>query len=209
MEFLAQVADRIASFSWFEGIGLATGLLAVWLLIRQNILTWPVGLIYALVSVVVLADARLYANALLHLCYCGLNLYGWWYWVSGGQRSAPGPLAVGRTPGHQWGVLLIASVLGIIAMGFSLSHWTDAELVWWDGATMVLSFSAMWMMARKYIEHWWLWFVVDVVSVGLYLAKGLHFYALLYGVYLVMAVAGWLEWRKGLMPEGKTSHLAD
>ncbi len=173
-----------------------TGLLAVWLLIRQNIWTWPIGFTYALVSVAVFFDAKLYADVALHVFYVGMNLYGWWYWRFGGNRRAGEKLAVIRTPRRQVLLLVVLNALGIFLMGFALSNLTDADFAYWDSSTTVLSFSAMWMMARKYLENWIVWFFVDIVAVVLYLVKGINLYALLYAVYLAMAVAGWLSWRR-------------
>lgn len=190
--------EALGALDWFEATGLVTGLLAVWLLIRQNIWTWPVGLAYALVSLVVFADAKLYADVVLHVFYVGMNLYGWWYWRFGGERTEDEHLPVTTTPQRERLLLLLLSAFGILAMGFALSNWTDADLAYWDSVTTVLSFSAMWMMARKYLENWMVWFVVDVIAVLLYLVKGLHLYALLYGVYLAMAIAGWLSWRRSM-----------
>ena len=195
MDFLVQQFPLLA-LDWFQAAGLVTGLLAVWLLIRQNIWNWPIGLAYAMVSVVVFAEAKLYADLILHLFYVGMNLYGWWYWLFGGDRSEGDVLRVCRTPWRHGIALAVLSAVGIVAMGAALSTWTDADFAYWDSGTTVLSFAAMWMMAHKQLENWAVWFVVDVAAVALYLVKGLNLYALLYGVYLAMAVAGWLAWRK-------------
>ena len=195
MELLAHWA---LSLNWFEVAGLVSGLLAVWLLIRQNIWAWPVGLGYAMVSVVVFADARLYADLILHIFYVGMNAYGWWYWLFGGDRGDSAELPVLNTPRRHLIPLVLFSLAGILVMGIALDRWTQADFAYWDSATTVLSFAAMWMMARKHLENWIVWFVVDVAAVALYIVKGLELYALLYGVYLGMAVAGWFAWRRSL-----------
>lgn len=193
------VIEQILALNLFEAAGLVTGLLAVWLLIRQNIWTWPVGLAYAIVSVVVFVEAKLYADVILHLFYVAMNAYGWWYWLYGGNRGQDDALHVSSTPLRQGLLLAGASVIGIGLMGAALSRWTDADYAYWDSATTVLSFAAMWMMARKQVENWLLWFLVDVIAVVLYLVKGLNLYAILYGVYLAMAISGWLAWRRSML----------
>ncbi len=195
-DFLLRTMQALSWYEVFEITGVVTGLLAVWLLIRQNTWTWPVGFAYALVSVVVFLDAELYPDVVLHFFYVGMNLYGWWYWLFGGRRKENEDLPVTTTPGRQGLLLLGLSILGILAMGFAFSSWTDADFVYWNSVIAVLSFTAMWMMARKYLENWIIWFLVDVNAVILYLVKGLNLYALLYGVYLAMAVAGWMSWRR-------------
>ena len=83
--------------------------------------------------------------------------------------------------------------------GFLLEQYTDASLPYWDSATTTMSFAAMWMTARKHLQNWYVWLVVDILSTGIYLYKGIDLYALLYCVYLGMAVIGWRTWRQSML----------
>jgi len=192
----ASLPATVFSMDWLEGIGLVSGLLCVWLLIRENVWTFPVGLIYAFVSVAVFIEQRLYADVLLSGYYVLMNAYGWWYWLYGGRRSSTDDLVPGYTPHSTMAQLLGLSILGIAAMGWFFDTQTDADLPYWDSATTVLSFAAMWMTARKYLENWVLWLVVDVIATVMYAVKGIELYALLYAIYLGMAVMGWRAWRR-------------
>lgn len=187
---------------WLEAIGLVSGLLCVVLLIRQNILNWPIGLVYSLVSVVVFYRSRLYADLALHVFYVVMNGYGWYYWTYGVRTSArispEGTLRVSHI--HPATALGLAGVVtaATLALGWFLTHHTDAALPYWDSATTTMSFAAMWMTARKQLENWLVWLVVDVIATGIYLVKGLEFYAVLYCVYIGMAGAGWWAWRASM-----------
>ena len=75
-------------------------------------------------------------------------------------------------------------------------RYTDSNVPWCDAFTTALSIIGMWMLARKYLEQWWVWMVVDVVCVGLYIYKGLYFTAALYALYAVVAVMGWANWKR-------------
>ena len=157
--------------NWLELTGVISGLLCVGLLIKEHVLTFPIGMLYAFVTVVVVARAMLYADVVLNLYYVLMNAYGWYYWVYGG------------------------------------SHLREAaDMAYVDSLTTVASFVAMWMSARKFLSSWVAWFLIDVVQIGLYVVKGmstdsgLFLYAGLYGVYLLMAVWGWLQWRQRLAP---------
>ena len=75
----------------------------------------------------------------------------------------------------------------------------NADFPYWDSATTCMSFAAMWMTARKYLENWMVWLVVDVIATAIYTLKGIHFYAILYGVYLGMAIMGWRAWQLSLL----------
>ena len=96
-------------------------------------------------------------------------------------------------------ILSMVTVLGIIAMGYFFAHFTNASLPYWDSATTVMSLVAMWMTARKDLENWYVWLLVDVIATAIYLYKGLDFYALLYCVYIGMAFAGWWSWRQSML----------
>lgn len=192
---LASLPAALLGMDGLEFIGLVSGLSCVWLLIRENLWTFPIGLVYAFVSVAVFLEQRLYADVLLSGYYVLMNAYGWWYWLYGGTRSSTDDLAPSFTPGSTVVSLLALSVVGIAAMGWFFDTQTDADLPYWDSATTILSFAAMWMTARKLVENWIVWLIVDVIATGVYAIKGIELYALLYAIYLGMAVMGWRAWR--------------
>ena len=197
-DFLINVANYFISSPW-ELIGAASGLLCVWLIIRENIWNWPVGLAYALVSLLVFYKARLYSDLVLHVFYVFMNGYGWYYWLRGaGARGSEGRLVVARLSMRSASLLGVATVIGIIAMGWLFDYYTDADLAYWDSTTTVMSFAAMWMAAHKYIENWFVWLVVDVLATGIYIFKGIWPYAVLYGLYIPMAVWGWMAWSRSM-----------
>jgi nicotinamide mononucleotide transporter len=196
---LPDLLAYLFDMAWLEFLGLVSGLLCVWLLIRENILTFPIGLVYAVISVVVFIEARLYADVLLNGYYVLMNAYGWYYWrfndhSSSGTDRVPVTFAPALT--RVW--LLVLVGVSTVAMGWILDNRTDADLAYWDSATTTLSFAAMWMTARKYIDSWAVWLVVDVIATGIYIYKGIEFYAVLYGLYLIMAIMGWQAWRRSM-----------
>ncbi len=184
--------------NWLEATGLVSGLLCVALLIRQNIWNWPIGLFYSLVSIVVFYRSRLYADLALHVFYVVMNAYGWYYWTFAARPAETDEVPVTQTPPAISSGLLLIVAAATAALGWTLSTHTDAAVPYWDSATTTMSFAAMWMTARKYIENWLVWFVVDVLATGIYLYKGLEMYALLYCVYIGMAIAGWWAWRQSM-----------
>ena len=97
------------------------------------------------------------------------------------------------------GVILgVITILAFAVIGFILDRYTDSPVPYWDAFTTALSFTATWMLARKIIEHWILWVIVDVVSMGLYLYRGLYPTLLLFAIYTIMAVLGYIQWKKTL-----------
>ncbi|MBL6449891.1 nicotinamide mononucleotide transporter [Fulvivirga sp. 29W222] len=205
---LQQTIEYITTMNPYEATGLIFGLLAVIFLIKENILTWPSGIIYVLVSLVVFWREKLYADFALHIFFLVLNIYGWWYWIKGSRAlktdassdkaEVTEEVLITHTPVHTLIILILISIMGIFSMGYVLETFTDASLPYWDSATTMLSLVGMWLTARKQLENWHFWFIVDVLATGVYYYKGIHFYSILYLVYIGLAVSGYLTWRKAM-----------
>ena len=136
------IFDYIAA-NWMEVLGLVSGLLCVWLLIKENIWTFPIGLFYALITVVIVFQAQLYADVVLNIYYVVVNAYGWYFWRCGGaERRDEQELKVGLVSKVQvrWLVLIIA--FGTLLMGWLFVTYTDAELAYTDYDDITLTGSA-------------------------------------------------------------------
>ena len=178
-----------------EYVGAALGVLVVLCLVREKLLAWPLGVAYVLVTIPQLYAAQLYANLILHLVgFLPLNLYGWYHWLFGGEERDD--LPVTRAPLAVLGLLAALCAAGTLGFGWFLDQSTDAAFAYWDSGVLVASLAAMWLTARKQIENWILWFGVNVVSVPIYFAQALPWYAALYALYLPMAVWGYASWRR-------------
>ena len=128
-----------------------------------------------------------------------MNLYGWYNWLFGGEQRDDLPVtrcAVGALVG-----LGVACLAGAFVLGWSLANYTDAAFPYWDNGVLVMSLAAMWLTARKKIENWIVWFVVNFISVPLYYAQDLPWYAALYALYIPMAVWGYASWRASMRAE--------
>jgi len=190
-----EIVDYLMNMPPLEFMGFLFGVLCVMFLIMRNVLTWPFGIAYVLVSFVVFIQQKLYADFTLHVFFLVMNIYGWYYWVNA-KKEDEKAVPITNISAQSWLNILLVSALGIALWGFALNRYTDADLAYWDSTTSVLSFAAMWLTARKKIENWIIWLVVDILATGIYFYKGIYFYCLLYLVYIGMAVAGYLAWRK-------------
>jgi len=179
-----------------EFAGVLTGFVCVWLVIRQNIWCWPVGIVNVALFLVMFYHARLYADMGLQAVYIVLQIYGWYEWLHGGPRKSP--LAVSRIARRPAVLLGGVGVAATAAMGWGLSTYTDADLPYWDSLTTVLSLIAQYLLARKILENWLVWIGADVLFVGVYTVKQLYMTAVLYGVFLVMATLGFFRWRRDM-----------
>jgi nicotinamide mononucleotide transporter len=186
--------------SWGEITGTVLGVIGVWLMIRQNIWSWPVGLVQVAVYTWVFYEARLYSDAILQVLFFVIQGYGWWHWLRGKHRAARSELPVTRLgPGAIVGWLVAGAVL-TAAWGTTMQHSTDAALPHWDAFILVFSLIAQWLQARKYLENWAGWLAVNSVAMGVYWAKDLQLTAGLYLVFWLMALWGWREWRRSVGP---------
>ncbi len=202
-EFIPQIVETINQINILEFSGLVFGLLCVLYLIRENVLTFLFGILYVLVSFVVFWKARLYGDFLLHIFYLILNIYGWYHWTRG--KGLEDKLAITEQSTRQkfWTLLLSVLMIYIFAQFLmSLPRLADGipapSLPYWDSTTSVLSVTGMWLTARKKIDNWYYWLLVDILATGIYAYKSLFFYAVLYLIYIVLAIVGYMAWRKSM-----------
>ena len=184
---------------YVEVCGTLTGFLYLGFSIKQHFLTWPVGIINALFYIAVFFTSKIYADMSLQFYYVAISIYGWWCWLHGNVNGKN--LEVTETDNTTWLKLLAASVFLFIVIAYLLVHYTDSSVPFLDSVTTALSIVATWMLAKKKIEHWLLWVVVDAISIGLFIYKELYLTTILFFVYTFLAIYGYLEWRKDLNTE--------
>ncbi|HEX5418878.1 MAG TPA: nicotinamide riboside transporter PnuC [Gammaproteobacteria bacterium] len=189
-----------------ETIGFALGAWCVWLIVKEHIWNWPVGIAQCAFYIIVFWSAGLYADALLQVVYIALGVLGWYWWLHGGSdRSA---LQVAHVPAIALLPLAAVSAVGTALLAAALAHVTDSTVPFWDALTTVLSLVAQFMLSRKWLENWYVWIAADVVYVGLYLYKGLFLTTALYVGFMALCIAGVLRWRRALTGSQKESRAA-
>ncbi len=177
-----------------ESIATVLGIISVGLLVRQNIWCWPTGIVMVTLYIFVFYDARLYSDMGLQVAYVVMQIYGWYYWVFGGEER--NKLPVSRIAGATALAWLGVMLAGTAGLGYLMDKYTDADLAYWDAATTVMSLVAQYLQALKTLECWLLWIAVDVLAVGIYAYKGLVPTTVLYTVFLGLATWGYIEWRR-------------
>ena len=184
--------------SCLELVAAVFGMLGVALGIRQNVSSWPVGIVNVSLTFVVFFRAGLYSDMGLQVVYFVLCAYGWYQWLYGGEGQTA--LTVSRTPRNVWTKLAIVGVIFWAALGTFTARMPGAAVPYIDAATTTTSLAAQYMTTRKHIENWTVWIVVDTVYVALFIWRGLYLLALLYAVYLLLAVFGHFAWKRTLAP---------
>lgn len=197
--------DHIWQTTAAEIIGVITGIICVWLTVRQNIISWPVGILNNLFLILLFIPEKLYADLLLQVIYIGLGIYGWNQWLRGGVGGTM--LQVSHTPPSLWLLLGLIGVAGTLMMAWGLTQ--AAELmgapppsrIHWDSATAVTCLIAQWMLAKKLLESWILWIATNVSYIALYYSKDLYLLCGLQLLFIALSVQGYLQWKRSMERE--------
>ena len=183
--------------NWIELAGSVLSIIYLYLSIKQKVSLWIFGFLCSLLYVVVFFQSKFYADMSLQFYYLGVSAFGWISWKAGKPENRK-ELPVKRTTPLSGAIILVIALVLYFLYYFILSEYTDSPLPKADAFTTALSIVATWMLARKMIEHWWLWIIVDSVSAGLYFYKALYPTAILFVIYTVMAIIGYRQWKKFL-----------
>ncbi len=190
--------DEILSFfttdRFIEIAGLAVGLAYLYFEYHANRLVWLMSVIMPMISICIYYRAGLYADFAINIYYFLIAVYGYIAWTFGVKKKERKPLPISRMPLKMYVSAFVALALIFSFLAWGLIHLTDSTVPYWDAFTTALSIVALWMLARKYVEQWIAWFIVDAVCVGLYFYKGIYFYSVLYAVYTVIALFGYRKW---------------
>ncbi len=186
-----------------ELFGTLVGLIYLWLEYKASIYLWITGIIMPAIYIFVYYNAGLYADFGINIYYLLAAIYGWLYWTYGGKNKETNYLPITHAPTRIYLPLLCTFVVFFIGIAWILIEFTDSNVPWLDSFTTALSIVGMWMLAKKYVEQWLSWILVDIVSSGLYIYKELYLTAGLYFIYTVIAVLGYMKWKKIMTHEQK------
>ena len=179
-----------------EGAGVLFGVLYLVLAIRESLWCWPAAFMSSVLTIVVMFGARLYSEAALNVFYAAIAVYGWYQWRYGGRRSGESELPISVWPLKNHMLAIGGSVALSAALGWLMSRHTDAAYPYLDAFVTVSSIVTTYMVARKLLENWLYWLVVDSLSMYLYWQRGLNLYVGLFGIYLVLVVIGLVRWHR-------------
>lgn len=178
----------------YEVLAVVFSLVCVLLTIKENIWQWLVGIFGVIFYIVVFYQAKLYANMWLQVVFIVLQIYGWYEWLHGGRDK--GELKISRSSMPLNGLLAVAALAGTAMMAYGFAKFTDNAMPLADSAVTVLSLIAQWMLAKKYLENWLVWVIVNIIMIALGISQNLLLTAGLYTVFFLLAILGFWEWRK-------------
>lgn len=195
-ELAKLLADALKLITVWEVIAVVLALAYLVLAIRENIACWLAAIFSTAIYTFLMYQAGLYMESALQLFYIAMAVYGWYSWYQG--EGPVHKLAVTSWPLKRHLVPLILILLFTLASGFVLSRYSDAAMPYIDSFTTWGAIVTTWMVAKKIIQNWHYWFIIDSVSVYLYVSRGLWLTAILFVLYLVLIVVGYRQWRKSM-----------
>jgi len=184
------------TLDWLDIVTTILGLIYIWLEYRAHIALWVIGIIMPALDVILYWNHGLYGDAGMACYYTLAACYGLYVWKFVKTRKKKEPLPIVYMPRRQYLPTAACFFVAWGAIYYVLITRTDSTVPVLDSFTNALSFVGMWALARKYLEQWLFWMVVDIICTVLYIQKGIPFKACLYGLYVVIAVAGYQKWKK-------------
>ncbi|ALJ05545.1 hypothetical protein APS56_10615 [Pseudalgibacter alginicilyticus] len=199
------IMELLTHLTVLQWIGTLFGVTQVLLARKNNINNYLFGIVSILISLWVLYVSRLYADILLNLYYLVMSIYGWFYWKMG-KKNTETPISYSSGKEHQ---IAIGIVIGcFLLMVYWLGQHTDSDVPYWDAIVCAFAWAGMWLMAKRKIENWVYLNISNFISVPLLIYKGLYIYAGLTIFLFIVAVSGYIEWKKILNNGSKKEQQA-
>ena len=209
MNWFAPIFETLSAVSLGEWAAVSLGVAYLVLAMREHIACWYAAFLSTAISVYVFWQVSLLMESTLNVYYMAMAVYGWYQWRQGASSdlggAQPRVLPVSTWTVGQHALAVAAIALATLISGYLLSQNSTAALPYLDSFTTWGSVLTTYMVARKILENWIYWFVIDAVSIGLYLDRGLYLYAALFALYLVLVVFGYRSWSRSLRASHATA----
>lgn len=194
----AQYEDVPVHLVILEMIGVVFGFLSVWYSKRENILVFPTGIISTAIFVYILLVYGLLGDMLINAYYFIMSVVGWYLWTRKVDDAHFVPITKATENEKKWGVLLFIGTIIFVSVVYIIADKFNTWTAYVDTVTTAIFFVGMWLMAKKRLENWIFWIIGDVISVPLYLYKGLVFSSFQYFLFTIIAIYGYKAWKKSL-----------
>lgn len=185
------ILEWLQMSSWLELTAMVLAVMYLVLAIMEKRACWYAALASTALYTVIFWDVSLLMESALQIYYMVMAVYGWWYWHN---DNGSAPIVRWRLSQHLWGILAIT--MATFVSGWLLSRYTSAVLPYLDAFTTWASVLATVMVARKVLENWLYWIVIDIASIYLYMSRDLNVTAVLFVIYVVLAIVGFRQWMR-------------
>lgn len=190
-DFQSLFIIQLNKTSVIETFAVFFGLLSVWYAKKEIIWLYPTGIVSIIIYINLTFQHKLYGDMGIQVYYLIMSIYGWYFWIMG--KGAQVPVPISKNNDNENLIVFLLFLGSFLFIRFVLEL-TDSNVPGWDALTSALAIAGMWLMARKKIEHWIAWIIVDIISVPLYLYKGLPFTSFQFLLFTILAVWGYSTW---------------
>jgi nicotinamide mononucleotide transporter len=196
-EFLLKPYQNYETFDIvLESVAVVLGLLSVWFAKKDQIAVYPSGMLSTAIFVYILYQASLLGDMLINAYFFIVSIYGWYFWVRKKRRKTENPISrMNPLEKRMWFIFFMIILLFVAGIYILFDKWQDWSAPI-DCFTTALFFVGMWFMARKRLEHWIFWIVGDLISIPLYLYKGLGLTSFQYLIFTLIAIFGYIQWKR-------------
>ncbi len=192
-EILEKAQEAFQQTSWIERIAVLFGICQVLLSKKNKVSNYFFGIVSILLTISVLYNAKLYAEILLHVYYLVMSIYGWWYWK---HKTKERPVWITVANRKEWGTVVAIVVGGYAILFFFLAYVTDSDVPMWDALVSSTAWAGMWLLAKRKVENWILLNISNFFAIPLLFYKELYLFAILTLFLFIVAIFGYLEWKK-------------
>jgi len=191
--FWQLLLKQLNQTSWLEWAGFFSTIACIYLAAKENIWNWPVSILSIVISALLFFQSQLFGDFILQFYFLFTAFYGWWFWI---KRKKESEKPIVTITGKHWAIAIAATLLLTVVLGYFLDRYTPTNVPYEDGFCTAVSFVAQIMLTRKILENWILWIFVDICYVPLLIYKQLNLYAVLYAILVIIAIVGYLDWKK-------------
>jgi nicotinamide mononucleotide transporter len=200
-EILQTLLNNLEATTITEIIAVVFGILSVWFARKENILVFPTGIISVILYVYICIGAKLYADMGINVFYFVMSVYGWYNWTH--KNGETKEREISKTTKREKIQIFFSLIIFFFILFFILTNYTDSNVPIIDSITTSIFLVGMWLMALKKVENWTFWIVGDLISIPLYLYKGLVLSSFQFIVFLILAIMGLIEWKNRIQKEEK------
>ncbi|MGM0519784.1 MAG: nicotinamide riboside transporter PnuC [Campylobacterota bacterium] len=193
--FIQTIISHLQIVSSWEAIAMALSIAYLLLAIKQNIWCWVAAFFSTLIYSVIFFDASLLMDSALNIYYLIMAIYGWYSWRYGNRfnNSELQITSLGILKNIK--IILILSIISLL-LGYIMATYTNADFAYLDSFTTVFAIFNTYLLAKKVLENWIYWIIIDAISIYIYIEKGLNLTAILFAIYTTLAFVAYLKWER-------------
>ena len=190
--------EQLVQTSWVEWLGMFTGIIGVWLSIKQKNAAWLLFIACYCCYIYISFQFAMHAFMGMNIVFIGISLYGLFKWTRPQNKNRLKQLPVSATPKKLWPIIIVLLLAGTFGIGYLLQALGEASLPYLDAFATSCGFIAQWMLSRKHVENWLLWIVSDIVYLSLFIMNKSIPSVILFAMFIILASKGWRDWNKEL-----------